>query len=80
MASRGTTPMALIVFEPFNESDGPLWLEPGAIRRITKAPNRRTAARIIFWADGREEFFDTSSTPAEAAGKANSATGWNEGG
>lgn len=63
----------LINFDPFTEGDGPLWIFPGDIRRITKAPNRRTAARLYFYANGAEEYFDTVSTPAEAAIAINAA-------
>lgn len=63
----------LIRFEPFEAGDGELWIAGEDVHHITKAPNRRTAARVFFYADGRLEYFDTKMTPEDAATMVNAA-------
>lgn len=67
------SPAPLVEFQPFNASDGSLWIAADDVRRVTKAPNRRTAARVFYYADGREEWFDTSESPSEVAAIINAA-------
>lgn len=65
--------MPLIPFSRFDDSDGELWLLPEAVVRVEKAPNRRSASRIFFWADGRELYADLKATPTEVADRVNAA-------
>lgn len=66
--------MSLMRFEPFEAGDGELWIHPEHVRRITKEPNRRSAARIVYeTGDYREAWFVSKATPEEAAAAVNAA-------
>ncbi len=61
----------LIMFEPMDVADGPLAIRAEDVHHVTKAPNRRTAARVWYYSDGRQEYFDTKLTPEEATAVVN---------
>lgn len=63
----------LIKIEPFEAGQGELWIHPEDVHHIVKAPNRRDAARLFFYADGELEAFDCRKAPADVAADVNAA-------